>query len=264
MRSSVTIGVIGGAGWLGGAIVSSLVNSGTISPEQLVLSSRRPRPGTWSSALWTSDNQELVDRSDIVILSVRPADFPTLRVSAHNKLVISVMAGVTTEKIQGELSTTRVIRLLPNAAAKVARSYTPWIASPACTEADRKDAKVIFDSCGFSDEVDSEHQLDYFAGLSGTGPAFPALLADAMRRDAIRNGINSEIARRAVSSLLIGAGRLLEKNGECPADTVEAFVGYRGITAAAIEAMHAAGFDAAVRNGLAAANQKSAEMGEHS
>ena len=69
-------------------------------------------------------------------------------------------------------------------------------------------------------------------GLSGTGPAYPALLAVALIRDAVAHGLPPEVARRAVTALLVGTGRLLEKNGENPEDTVAAFVDYRGVTAA--------------------------------
>ena len=76
-------------------------------------------------------------------------------------------------------------------------------------------------------------------------------------RDAVAHGLPPEVARRSVTALLVGTGRLLEKNGEDPEDTVAAFVDYRGVTAAAIEAMREAGFDAAVSAGLSAALEKS-------
>lgn len=119
----------------------------------------------------------------------------------------------------------------------------------------------IFEACGVSEEVSSERDLDYLTGLSGAGPAFPALLAEAMMRDAAAHGIDPDLARRAVIAVLIGTGRLFEKNPQSPADTVETFVAYRGTTAAAIETMRASGFDVAVGAGLRAALRKSAEMG---
>ena len=95
----------------------------------------------------------------------------------------------------------------------------------------------LIDSFGSGDEVATEAEIDYMTGLSGTGPAYPALLAVAMMRDAVAHGVPPEVARRAVVALLVGTGRLFEKTGEDPEDTVAAFVDYRGVTAAAIEAM---------------------------
>ncbi|WP_037424061.1 pyrroline-5-carboxylate reductase dimerization domain-containing protein [Sinorhizobium sp. CCBAU 05631] len=264
MSGSLRIGIIGGGGWLGGAIATSILDAGLVQPRDLSLSYRREQPHRFAGSFWTTDNQRLADRSDVIIVSVRPADWPPLKVDAYGKLVISVMAGIRLSQLAEHHNTDRVVRSLPNAAAEVGKSYTPWIGSGGVNDRDRAIVCAIFDACGTQDEVASENGIDYLTGLSGSGPAFPALLTDAMMRDAVARGIKPDVARRAVTAVLVGSGRLFEKSGDSPADTVEAFVGYRGTTAAAIEAMRAAGFDAAVRNGLDAAFQKSVTMGEHS
>ena len=83
------------------------------------------RPTGFPDAHWTHDNQALADRSDIVILSVRPQDWQEIAVSAPDKLVISVMAGVTLAEIAARLGTDRVVRALPNAAAEVGHPTLP-------------------------------------------------------------------------------------------------------------------------------------------
>jgi pyrroline-5-carboxylate reductase len=261
MAEALRIGVIGGGGWLGGAIAQAIIAAGIISVEQLTLSYRSTRPSRFPSARWTADNQELADLSDVIIVSVRPADWPALTILARGKLVISVMAGITLDDLGTRLNADRIVRSLPNAAAEVAKSYTPWVASPAVTARDRRLVARVFDACGTSEEVQSEWEVDYLTGLSGSGPAFPALLATAMMRDAVSRGIDPEVARRAVTAVLIGAGRLFENSGESPINTVEIFAAYRGTTAAAIEAMRACGFDAAIATGLEAALHKSKGMG---
>lgn len=261
MSSASRIGVIGGGGWLGGAIVQSILDAGLASPERVTLSFRRARPARFQDLYWTQDNQELADRSDVIIVSVRPADWPSLAVRAGETLVISVMAGIRLSQLSEQFEARRVVRALPNAAAEVGRSFTPWIASPDVTEQDRSVVRGIFGACGSDAEMANEAEIDYLTGLSGSGPALPALLASAMMRDAMARGLSRKIARRAVTAVLIGAGRLLERHDECPADTVETFVRYRGTTAAAIEAMRAVGFEDAVGDGLSAAFRKSASMG---
>lgn len=262
MVAALRAGVIGGGGWLGGAIVGAMLDSKLTSPDALTLSYRRTTPTRFSGVQWVRDNQELVDRSEVIIVSIRPADWPFLRVNARGKLVISVMAGITLDALAEQLDTNRVIRALPNALAEVRKSYTPWIGSAHLTDRDRSVTRDIFDACGTTDEMTSEADIDYFTGLSGSDTAFPALLAAAMIRDAVAHGIDPEIARRAVTTVLIGAGRLLEVNGESPTATVEAFVGYGGTTAAAFEAMRAANFERAISEGLSAAHRKAVGMGE--
>lgn len=261
MTISKTLGVIGGGGWLGGAIVGSILAAGLVRPGQLVLSYRRARPDRFEGAFWTRDSQELAARSDIIVVSVRPEDWPALDIDAAGKLVISVMAGIGLVDIAGRLGTDRVIRTLPNAAAEVGKSYTPWIASGGATAQDRAIVRAIFDACGTQDEVPSERDLDYLSGFSGTGPAYPALLAAAMMRDAIAFGLPADVARRAVNAIFVGTGKLVERDDALPADTIEAFLAYRGVTAAGIETMRASGFDDAVARGLRAAFDKAVAMG---
>ena len=261
MTASLRIGIIGGNGWIGGALARAAVAARLLPEASLCLSYRTTKPSWLPGAAWTRDNQALADRSDVIVVSVRPADWPAVNASGAGKLVISVMAGVPIVEIDRRLQAPRVVRALPNAAAEVAASYTPWVASSGVTADDRSLVRRIFDACGTQDEVAREEDLDFLTGLSGSGPAFPALLATAMMRAAVDRGLSPELARRAVGAVLIGAGRLLEKHGEDPARTVDTFVEYAGTTAAAIEAMRAAGFDAAVAAGLAAAFRKASSLG---
>lgn len=261
MELPVRIGIIGGAGWLGMAIASALVDAGLSAEEKLTLSYRSQKPSRLAGARWTTDNQMLADNSDVVILSVRPEDWPSIDLNADGKLVISVMAGVTMASIGGKTGTARVVRALPNAAADVASSYTPWFAAPAASAFDRGIVRAVFSACGVEDEVSSEDQLDYLSGLSGTGPAYPALLAAAMIKDATAFGIPSDIASRAAQAILVGAGRLIERDAIAPEETLRTFMDYRGITATGLQTMTASGFDDAVAAGLRAAHAKALRMG---
>ena len=261
---ALKIGIIGGAGWLGGAIAAAVVDAGIVAQRDLALSYRSERPARFPDAFWTRDNQALADRSDIVILSVRPADWPHLAVDTDGKLVISVMAGIRLAALSKHHRTRRAVRTLPNAAAEMRKSYTPWIASEDIREEDRTIVRAIFDACGVQDEVRTEAEIDYLTGLTGSGPAFPALLAKAMMADAIAHGVDRQVARRAVNTVLVGTGRLLEQRDDCPTETVQTFLDYRGTTAAAIEEMMSAGFGTAVARGLTAAFEKSVRMGEAS
>ncbi|MEW9613296.1 pyrroline-5-carboxylate reductase dimerization domain-containing protein [Shinella sp. S4-D37] len=261
---SLRIGVIGGAGWLGGAIAAAVLDAGIADPRDLGLSYRSTRPDRFPDAFWTADNQALADRSDVIVLSVRPADWASLEVDAEGKLVVSVMAGIRLSALCERHRTRKAVRTLPNAAAEVRKSYTPWIASSNLNEEDRAVVRAIFDACGIQDEVRSETEIDYLTGLTGSGPAFPALLAEAMMADAIAHGLDHRVARRAVNTLLVGAGRLLEQRDDCPTETVRTFLDYRGTTAAAIEEMMVAGFGEAVARGMTAAFKKSVSMGETS
>ena len=94
MGGSFRLGIIGGGGWLGNAICEAILNVGIVQPQSISLSYRRSRPSRFHDLFWTTDNQELVERSDVVILSVRPEDWPSVTDDMEGRLVISVMAGI--------------------------------------------------------------------------------------------------------------------------------------------------------------------------
>lgn len=249
------IGIIGGAGWLGSALAKSLIASGSVRPDAMTCSHRSSMPDMGIECHWTTNNDELVARSDVIIVSVRPADWNSVKIQAAGKLVISVMAGIRLADIGHRTGTRRVARALPNAAAALGFSYTP-VYLESDDDNDEKSARAIFGSCGEVDIVAHEDHIDYFTAMSGSGEAFPALLAEAMASDAVSRGIPLQMACRAAQQVIIGAGRLQERHGNAPAATVEAFVAYNGTTAAGIVGMRESGFVASVRCGLEAAYLK--------
>ncbi|MFK0166370.1 pyrroline-5-carboxylate reductase family protein [Rhizobium sp. NPDC090279] len=255
------VGIIGGAGWLGSAIAKALVDSGTVPAEQLTCSFRNRKPDGALECRWTQDNQQLVENSDIIILSVRPADWNAVDIHASWKLMVSVMAGVNVESIRRKTGSTRIARVLPNAAAEVGRSYTPLFMASSEPD-DREIVEVLFRSCGMVDTVFREEHIDYFTAMSGSGEAFPALLAEALMNDAAARGLPREIACRAAQQVIIGAGRLQELHGASPAETVKSFLDYKGTTAEGIVAMRENGFENAIRLGLEAAFRKAQALSE--
>jgi pyrroline-5-carboxylate reductase len=252
------VGIIGGAGWLGTAIAKALVVSGTVAPGQLTCSYRSRKPESPMACAWTPDNRRLVEQSDVVVLSVRPGDWNGVDIDAGDRLVISVMAGVTVEDIAKRTGSPRVARALPNAAAEIGYSYTPFFLASSRSR-DGEIVSRLFRSCGEVDAVTDEGHIDYFTAMSGSGAAYPALLAGAMVQDAIGRGVPPDIARRAAQQVIVGAGRLQERSGASPAETVKSFVDYKGTTAAAIVAMCENGFGRAVAAGLEAGFRKAAE-----
>ncbi len=255
------IGIIGGGGWLGSALAKALIGGETIAPDELTCSYRSGTPDAATGCHWTKNNTELVAQSDVVILSVRPADWKAIKITATDKLVISVMAGVTLDQIRRDTGSERIARALPNAAAGLGFSYTPiYLASD--QDGDLQIARTIFESCGQVDIVDREDHIDYFTAMSGSGEAFPALLANAMVSDAVSRGISIAMAIRAAQQVIIGAGRLQERYRQAPADAVEAFVSYNGTTAAGIATMRDKGFETAVHAGLEAAYRKALALSE--
>lgn len=254
-----SLGVIGGAGWLAGALLRPALAKGAVRAEDLVLSSRRPSISgfeAWPAIRTTTDNSALGRQSDIVILSVRPEDLAGVEADLAAKLVISVMARMPMAEIAERFGCDRMVRAMPNASAEQGQSFTPWHASPAVTEADKGFVSTFFGASGIAREVPHEPDIDYFTGLTGSGFAFPALMARAMIEHAIESGVAPDLADIAVRQLMLGAGTYVSESKESAAEIVKTFVDYGGTTAAGLTAMIDRGSDAVVKAGLDAAWKK--------
>ncbi|MDO9417788.1 pyrroline-5-carboxylate reductase family protein [Pararhizobium sp.] len=256
-----TLGVIGGTGWLGGALLRPALTSNFIEPDNLILSSRSGRSDgfePWPGISFTTSNADLAARSGIVILSVRPEDLDALDLDLSGKLVISVMARIPAARLQARFKSDRIVRAMPNASAEQGLSFTPWFAGSATSSADQTFADGFFACSGKTTRVSTEAELDYFTALTGSGPAFIAAFADVMIRDAIANGVSPAIADTAVRQLFLGASTWMAGTEQTPAETVQIFTDYGGTTAAGLTAMTAADIDTPISKGLAAAAAEAA------
>jgi pyrroline-5-carboxylate reductase len=259
MPPSRTLGVIGGAGWLAGALLRPALAKGAVRAEDVILSSRRPQVSgfeAWPNIRTTTDNAELARQSDIVILSVRPEDLAGVDADLSGTLVISVMARMPMAEIRKRFGCDRMVRTMPNASAEQAQSFTPWYASTEVTPEDKAFVSDFFGASGIAREVPNEPSIDYFTGLTGSGFAFPALMARAMIEHAIENGVAPDLADVAVRQLMLGAGTYVSVSKESAAEIVKTFVDHGGTTAAGLTAMIDRGSDAVVKAGIDAAWQR--------
>lgn len=259
------LGVIGGGGWLASALLRPVLADGIVKPEDLVLSSRSGAISgfeAWPGVHMTTDNRVLADAADIVMLSVRPTDLDEIELDLRGRLVISVMAGVSAGEIADRFGARRIVRAMPNACAEQRQSFTPWFTTDNVREEEADFAETFFSASGRAHYVLSEEELDYFIALTGSGPAFPALFADAMIRHAVEAGIDPETADIAVRQLFLGAATQIATLRQTPADIVDLFMEYRGTTAAGLAAMMEADIAHAVFRGLDAAHRRAARGSE--
>ena len=254
-------GIIGATGWLGSALGAGLLSRGIVQPGDLVLLNRSgPRPDYHGHAdvIWARDVADLVAQSDVVVVSVRPEDWPGLDLRAEGRLVISFMAGVEAATLAA--CGGRIVRAMPNAAAEIGVSYSPFWAAEGVTEAERDTVRRLLSAIGTTDELEAEAQIDLMTALPGSGAAYPALMAMAMAGFMRAQGVADAIAWRAAEAAVIGGARLLEgRITEAPA-LLAAYRDYRGTTAAGLDAAEAAGFSRAIEAALDAAADKARRM----
>lgn len=246
-----TLGIIGGTGWLGGSIAKAVLAKGLFAAGKLVVSNRSgTHPLAQQGASLVADNQALVDRSDLVIIAVRPEHFASLNINACGKTIISLMAGITAQTIAAQTSASAVVRAMPNAAVEIQQSFTPWYCSGAMDASKKSLVQRLFECVGTAAEVQEEGFIDYLSALSGTGPAFPALLMTALTNQAIAAGIPADIAQLAAKNVVVSSSQLLA--GRDAQEMIDTLVAYRGVTAAALQTMTVGGFETLIGGALQA------------
>ncbi len=210
------IGIIG-VGEIGRAMVDGLCDGAQEAPE-IHLSPRGARTAAELSERYPNvrvcaDNQDVADRSELVILAVRPQDraeaLDGLRVGG-DKVVLSVMAGVGIDELRELLGTTApVVRAIPLPAVRERRCVTVTFPSHPVVDA-------FFDGLGGALPVADEAAFGVFSTLTGTLSAHYAYLA-TLTAWAARQGIPAEAADRYVRSLFQAVGRALDDDTRSPA-----------------------------------------------
>jgi len=176
--------------------------------------------------------------------------------------VLSIAAGVRIAALaDGFGHETRVVRAMPNTPALVGQGAAGIAASANAQPDDIDWAIGILSSVGTVAVVD-EADLDAVTGLSGSGPAYVFLLAEAMIAAGIEQGLAPDVANDLGRQTLLGAATLLSASDEDPAQLRANVTSPGGTTAAAIAQMQAGGLEAIIAAGIAAATARSIELGE--
>lgn len=259
MKTAHSIGIVGGTGQLGSAIARGLLRNQYMMPERLWISSRSGNTSGFKEGLgvrFTTHNQELVDACRIVIVSVPPHLVSAVDIDAEDRLVISVMAGVSIEKIEQHTHAKRIVRAMSNPAADIGLAYSPWCACTDLTDEDRDLTRKLFEACGLTDEVGDEEQIGRFTAMTGPVPGFVAYYADCMVEYAVKHGIEPSIAERAMRQLFRASGVVMSQSEASPGEHVHEMVAYAGTTAAGLEAMKTSPLAVSIEQGLDAAYQK--------
>src|SRR5215210_6846234 len=171
------------------------------------------------------------------LLAVKPGDVPAAAAAvadAGGERVVSVAAGVTTRAIEeaagGRL---RVVRAMPNTPALVGAGAAAISPGSAAQEDDLAWAEEILGAVGVVVRVPEKH-LDAVTGLSGSGPAYVFLVAEAMAEAGVLGGLPRDVAETLTFQTLLGAARLLVDGGGKPAELRAAVTSPGGTTAAGL------------------------------
>jgi len=191
-----------------------------------------------------------------IVLCVKPYSLPDLapKLVGEAETLYSVLAGTSLESLKTHIKAKKVVRAMPNLGAAHLKSMTTLTGD----ESLKASALDIFDQIGRSLWLDSENELDIATGLAGSGPAYLALIAEALADGAVKQGIKRPDAQVLVQGLFEGFAPLLEE--ENPADIKDAVMSPGGTTAAGYAALEKGNVRNAMMEAIAEAYSKAKEL----
>lgn len=180
---------------------------------------------------------------------------------AQRPLVVSIAAGIPVARLQQWLGGgLPVVRCMPNTPALLGAGVSGLYAGEGVDAAQRSRADELLSSAGATVWIDAEPLIDAVTAVSGSGPAYVFLLAEALEAAAVAEGLPAADARTLVVQTLLGAGRMLAEAGEAPAELRRRVTSPGGTTQAAIEAFQAGGLEALVARAVHAARERGAAL----
>jgi pyrroline-5-carboxylate reductase len=263
--------VIVGGGRMGEAMLGGLLASRWARPEEVAVVEASPvRREQLAAALDATDRGLVITESPVraegAVIAVKPGDVEgacrSMAPLAYPR-VLSVAAGVTLASLEawlGPRGDTAVVRAMPNTAALVRAGAAAIAGGRAAGDDDLAWAEQVLGAVGTVVRV-AEGQLDAVTGLSGSGPAYVFLLAEALVDAGVLVGLARPVARSLAVQTLLGAARLLDETGESPEALRAAVTSPGGTTAAGLRALEARAVRSAVIEAVVAATERSQRLG---
>lgn len=210
--------------------------------------------------------EQAVEGAQVWLLAVKPQVMREVcgslaaQARAQAPLAISIAAGITAGQLDRWLGGgAAVVRAMPNTPALLGAGITGLYANPAARPRFEQAAQLL-SAVGPTVRIDDEAQMDAVTAVSGSGPAYVFLLAEAMQQAGQAQGLDAEAARALVVQTLLGAATMLQGSDE-PAKTLRARVtSPGGTTQAAVEAFEAGGFRDLVGRAIAAATERGRQL----
>jgi pyrroline-5-carboxylate reductase len=268
--AGVRIGFLG-AGRMASALATGWLHAGLIDSERLCASDPLPAArdafAQATGAFVTATNRDIAARGDLLVLAVKPQHMTALLaelqpVVTANHLVVSIAAGITLDQLKAGLGgDRRLIRVMPNTPCLVGASASAYAAAKGATPVDVELVARLLGSVGKAIAV-PEKLLDAVTGLSGSGPAYVAVVIEALSDGGVRMGLPRDVANLLAAQTVLGSAKMVLDTGLHPAALKDMVASPGGTTIAGLQALERAGLRAALIDAVEAATKRSQELGK--
>ncbi|MEM7794879.1 MAG: pyrroline-5-carboxylate reductase [Cyanobacteria bacterium P01_C01_bin.118] len=263
------LGIIGG-GVMGEALLSCLLSKGMFTPESILVSDlsheRRQLLTEQYDIQTTHSNREVLAHSDIVVLAIKPQVFEAVAkdlsgaTTGDPPLLISILAGVSLSRLEKAVPGWPVIRAMPNTPATVGCGMTAVAVGNRAMAEHMDFACQLFSAVGEVVQV-AEPLLDGVTGLSGSGPAYVAIVIEALADGGVASGLSRATANKLALQTVLGTAQLLQKTGMHPAVLKDRVTSPGGTTISGIACLEELGLRSALIEAVRAASSRSRELG---
>ena len=271
MLSDETVAVIG-AGNIGRALIGGMISSELIDAEHVIATRRTvsaldEMAEEFPGLRTTTDNAAAVQDASLILLTIKPQSRAEVITNIRDHverdvLVISVLAGITTERLQlGFGQDQPVIRAMPNTPALVDAGATALSAGTYATDEHLENAQSIFEAVGDAVVVPEEH-MDAVTGLSGSGPAYVYMFIEALTDAGVKQGMSRTDASKLAAQTVYGAAKLAIDTGKHPAILRDEVTTPGGTAIAAVSSLEEHGLRTMLINAVGTATQRSEALNE--
>jgi pyrroline-5-carboxylate reductase len=262
-----TIAVIGG-GVMGEAIVRGWVAAGAAASGAVTIVEPRQQRREELAALEgvrAVPSAEAALPADLVLLAVKPQVIDAVVTALADKvghgLVVSIAAGVSVARLESLLPAgTAVVRVMPNTPAMVAAGMAVVSGGTEATSGQVDSVRELFGALGKAIVIDERHQ-NAATAISGSGPAYFALVIDALARAGVSAGLDRQTAQLLAIQTMGGTAALLETTGMHPEALIDGVTSPGGTTIAALGMLESGGVRAAFHDAVRAAVARAEELG---
>jgi pyrroline-5-carboxylate reductase len=266
--SSLRWGFIG-SGKMATALIRGMIRAGTAQPGAVSasdpLAAARAALAAETGATVVADNLQVVGRSDVLVLAVKPQSMPQVLDEVRSAvtaghLVVSIAAGVSLATIaEGLGADRRLVRVMPNTPALVGEGASGYCLGPHARLEDEETVRACLQSVGRAFRV-PEPLLDAVTGLSGSGPAFVYVMIEALSDGGVRVGLPRNVATALAAQTVLGAARMVLETGAHTGVLKDQVTSPGGTTIAGLHALERGGLRAALIDAVEAATRRSAEL----
>ncbi len=258
-----------GTGFMASAMIDGIISGGVSSPDSIyAVNDAFPDIAAQCAERFGINTGCAADlaKCDTVVFGVKPQVFPEAlemygEYLTPDKLYLSIMAGISTEKLESSLGGAGVVRLMPNMPLSVGKSATVYCLGSAADENDARFTEELFSPLGLIKKVD-EDMISAVTALSGSGPAYFCRLTEAMTDAGVSMGLDRSLAEALAVQTLIGTAETIAKTGVSAAELRARITSKKGTTEAALNKMTEMNFDHTVSEAMTAAKKRSDELGK--